>query len=130
MKIRESFVANSSSSSFIVIYRDFDIDTLLESGVFPKELQGKIVAFTNKYLSEAEDKVILTQDILEYLQQNYESQRNFNYTPFVEVVDSVCCGDEFIIKPEHVGCKTLTADVDYCATSEVYELFVERYGRY
>lgn len=130
MKVRQSFVANSSSSSFIVVYKNIDFDRLLETGVFPEGLEGKLVAYTNYYVSEAEDKVILTQDILTYLHENYEAQRHFRWTPFVEVVDAIYEGsDSYVIKPEHVGCSVMNAQVDYCATQDDLSTFIERYDK-
>lgn len=62
MKIRTGFVANSSSSNFIVMYEELNFNDVRN-----RMKKEDNIFVLGKYLSEGRDYFLLTKDILKYL---------------------------------------------------------------
>ena len=129
MKQRNSFVANSSSSSFVVVYRELtnvERHSIFSLGIMPEDINGKVECMTGRYLYEADDVVYIDDTTLPaIIEHGLVPDFEYSAKVVVEHIDE----DDFVIKPEHVGCKIERVDQDYCATGSNVERLLMRYPR-
>lgn len=124
MKIREDFVTNSSSSSFVIMGKDVFLDDI-------DLTQGHYI-IVGKYLWDGYDIIDATMPILNYI-KNKKMEDKFSY---MKVFLEGECGTSFSLKElkEFVD-KTAKEDdeitvnifdIDYHSTTTLAE-FIERY---
>jgi len=126
MKIRMGFVANSSSSSFMIFYKKISSDVwrnICNTRTIPTELQGKLYSYDDSYLSEGVDRIKLTPAILKLIIEN-DKQYDFN---FVEIVDTVYELQEAVITSDKIGSMICSYTMDRDCTDDDIEYFKARY---
>lgn len=122
MKIKKSFITNSSSSSYILVGQYIDINNL------PKKKPGKILCL-GKYLYEGDDVFDLTEGMLEVINK-IEDKSMFNTLRFVEYV--VCDYDsgelplKSISNIDTSNLYVISGECDQHSTDRV-EDFINRY---
>lgn len=124
MKIREDFVTNSSSSSFVIIGKDVSFDDI-------DLTQGHYI-IVGKYLWDGYDIIDATMPILNYI-KNKKMEDKFSYMK--EFIAGEC-GTSFSLKKlkefvdktakEDDEITVNTFDIDYHSTTTLAE-FIERY---
>lgn len=131
MKIRNGFVSNSSSSSFIVVYKDLktsDIDYITENMKVPEHLKGKVELLTNKCLSDGYDVVDVTDEILKCILENADNLIDWYTTSIYDIIEVIKKVEfDFVITQDLVGCKIASYEEDYHITGNNLKRFVERY---
>ena len=127
MKIRHGFVSNSSSSSFVLVYRDIsqiEKDQLIYGGQIPKiSKYEKLYIDPNRWLSDAGDIIFVNEEIAKLLIETDDKVKHDwdVYVGSQEYYDFPLEVDESM-----VGKKLLFMELDYHNTKDE-ELFSERY---
>jgi len=132
MKIRQGFVSNSSSSSFVIMGIERDLDYIMNH-----EMKNKVIMF-GEYLSDGMDVIELTPEIKEMIAQNSNRKDYFYDRTFLEVGFgySSDCDNCPITKDEIIKAmdkldgdkvQLLAIEKDYHSTDGDVEMLYQRY---
>jgi hypothetical protein len=107
MKIRTSFVSNSSSSSFIISNKDNieQVKSMLQgTGYDYYELNGKL------YTSQISDCSDLYNDIYDFSDTSYDSHEQSYSSSWIDIEGELGCEEVYLPKEEYL--KTIKIDDD------------------
>ena len=107
MKIRTSFVSNSSSSSFIISNKDNvdKVKSMLQgTGYDYYELNGKL------YTSQISDCSDLYNDIYDFSDTSYDSHEQSYSSSWIDIEGELGCEEVYLPKEEYL--KTIKIDDD------------------
>ena len=120
MKIRQGFVSNSSSSSFVALCKPITLDEITTD-----MLDGSIFTF-GSYLYDGRDRIYLTSEIMlkyfklfpSYIDEGYEN--NFG---FYKIVAGESFTKKDLIGGDEDIYEIISEEVDYHCTSDIDDLF-------
>lgn len=124
MKIRTSYVSNSSSSSFVVIGRRVCSLNDLKDPLSPwLDFEHNNYVMLGNYLDEGVDYIRLNKELYAWIKE-HAAEISMDDGDLIEEVE---CGEDYVKIPAGVeGCKAWHFDID-CHSSESIEDLKDRY---